>query len=97
MLSKKSHKSPPASFFGGSNFLRPPPARQPRLVRVPRGSGGRPGPPSERAGAIRFLRAVPVVVAVLLRRQCGAFVPAVRSAMRAAAVFVRRPRDVAAV
>src|SRR5258708_40313539 len=72
--SLKSRKYPPGSYFWGSHVLRHPPARKPRLVRVPRRSGGRPGPPSERAGAIRFLRAVPVVVAVLLCRQCGAFV-----------------------
>src|SRR5215469_17251932 len=65
------------------------------LLTPPSGDGT--GSAAEHTGPIRFLRAVPVLVAILLRWRCRARRPQRQRAMRAATVFFRRSWAVAAI
>ena len=63
------------------------------VVHPPSGDGT--GSAAERTGPIRFLRSVPVLVAILLRWRCRARRPQRQCAVRAATLFFRRSWAVA--
>src|SRR6516162_6335923 len=60
-------------------------------------SGDGTGSAAERTGPIRFLRSVPVLVAILLRWRCRARRPQRQCAVRAATLFFRRSWAMAAI